>query len=211
MTHESDSHRNWKTPSIQTFTGLEFFPLDPKVDQIQPLDIAHALSLKCRYTGHCEFFFSVAQHSCLLSDYVAHLGGSIVDQRWALMHDASEGYLPDVAGPIKRHIPGFVEIEDRLLRAIGDRFELPWPKNPWIADLDRLMYWRERRVLLKDVSWIERQQEKEPVTGEMVDNVPIVHWTPERAKQEFWVRFCYLFNGWLNRNIALDQTRVMEV
>lgn len=196
---QSDSHRNWKTASIQTFTGLEFYPLDPKPSNISPLDVAHALSLKCRYTGHCEFFFSVAQHSVLLADWVAHLGGSVVDQRWALMHDASEAYLPDVAGPIKRHIPGFCEIEDRVLRAVAERFHLPWPKNPWITDLDRNFYWRERRVLLKDVDWCS--QDPELVTGEMVDTIPIEHWTPERAKQEFWVMFCHLFGDWLNRAV----------
>lgn len=191
----SSYRRNWITPSIETFTGREFFPLNPRADNVDPIDIAHALSLKCRYTGHCEFFFSVAQHSVLLSDYMLHQDAPIVDIRWALMHDASEAYLPDVAGPIKRHISGFCEIEDRLLEVIAERFGLPWPKNPYIANLDRLFYWRERMVLLKDVEWISLQQAREEVSEEMISVVPIEEWTPQRAKFEFSARFISLFPG----------------
>lgn len=183
----------WRVPSIQTYTGIEFFPLDPNPGAIVPRDVAHALSLKCRYTGHCAFFFSVAQHCVLLSDYVHALGLSLVHQRWALLHDASEAYLPDVAGPIKSHLPGFVEIEDRLHRAVAERFELPWPMPGVIKDLDRLMYWRERMKLLGDAPWIKVQQDVVEVPEDMLERVPIEHWTPQVAEQHWWVSFCHLF------------------
>lgn len=181
------------SPSIQTYTGRRFFPLDPQVDDVDPLDVAHGLALKCRYTGQCEFFFSVAQHSVLMSDYLASLEYSIVDQRWALMHDASEAYLPDVASPLKSHIHGFRDIEDRLLRVIGERFGLSWPKAKFISYVDDLFYWVERRVLLKDVPWRIPPREHEAQILEMIEAVPIIHWTPERAEQEFWERFTKLF------------------
>ena len=192
--NDTSGHMPWKTPSIQTYTGIEFYPLDPRADMITPHDVAHALALKCRYTGHCDFFFSVAQHSVLLSDYTRKLGLDMNHQRWALLHDASEAYLPDVAGPIKSHIQGFTEIEDRLLRAVAERFDLPWPKPAILTRLDRLMYWRERMVLLKDVDWIKVQQERQPVPQDMIESVPIKPWTPEVSEQHFWISFCHLFS-----------------
>ncbi len=36
---------------MQTYTGRAFWPLDARADEIDPLDIAHALSLLCRYGG----------------------------------------------------------------------------------------------------------------------------------------------------------------
>ena len=214
----TDSSRiPWKTPSIQTYLGEEFYPLDPKPENIHVVDIAHAMSMKCRSTGHSRFFYSVAQHSVLLTRYIRYelengaigewvdpdsddeeaLGviGKLVKspmQRWALMHDASEAYLPDVAGPIKAHIVGFVEIENRLLSVIADRFGLgEYPKK--LSYYDRMMYWREREVLLDNVDWIDKRQDVVPVPAVMRSLVPIESWSPERAKQEFMEEFIMLF------------------
>lgn len=191
--HDSDPHYYWKTPSIQTHVGLEFFPLDPKVESIDLRDVAHALSLKCRYTGHCLFFYSVGQHSVLMSRYLGKRGASLLDQKWALMHDASETYLPDVAGPIKRFLPDFCAIEDRVLQAVGARFELPWPKSDLVTHADRLMYWRERRALMRDVPWLDPAPDGLAPTDDIVRDIPIERWSPERAEAEFLDRFSFLF------------------
>ena len=73
---------------IQTYTGRQFWPLDPRIEDIDIHDIAHALSHQCRYSGHCLRFYSVAEHSVLLSHHVA--GEHML---WALLHDAWEAYL----------------------------------------------------------------------------------------------------------------------
>ncbi len=214
------SRMPWKTPSIQTYLGYEFYPLDPKPENIHIVDIAHAMSMKCRYTGHSRFFYSVAQHSVLLTryiryglehgeigEYVSHdptdenalgMDGRLVIspmQRWALLHDASEAYLPDVAGPIKAHLTGFVEIEDRLLDVIAERFSLgKHPKE--LSFFDRMMYWREREVLLDNVDWVALRQDVVPVPAKMRVQVPIESWSPERAKREFMKEFTMLFGLW---------------
>ena len=213
------SRTPWKCPSIQTYLGKEFYPLDPKLEDIHIVDIAHAISMKCRYTGHSRFFYSVAQHSVLLTRYIRHelengaigtwvdpnpghsdedaldVAGSLVKspvQRWALMHDASEAYLPDVAGPIKAHINGFIEIENRLLEVIAERFKLgEHPKD--LSFYDRMMYWREREVLLDRVDWVALRQDVVPVPARMRLLVPIESWSPERAKNEFMHEFIMLF------------------
>lgn len=53
---------------MQTYTGRRFYPLDPRPDEIDPEDIAHALSLLCRYGGHVDRFYSVAEHCVLMSE-----------------------------------------------------------------------------------------------------------------------------------------------
>ena len=45
--------------------GGAFWPLDPIPEEVHLEDIAHALSMQCRWGGHVRQFYSVAQH-CLL-------------------------------------------------------------------------------------------------------------------------------------------------
>lgn len=106
---------------IQTYTGKRFDPLAPDPSSIDIEDIAHALSNICRFTGHVAEFFSVAQHSVIVSMVVPE-----EDAMHGLLHDASEAYICDIAKPIKS-LPGwepYRAIEHRLQRAIYDRFGL---------------------------------------------------------------------------------------
>src|SRR5690348_18006267 len=101
--------------TIHTFTGRTFCPLDPKPEDIDIQDIAHALSCQCRFTGHSRKFYSVAEHCVRVSLLV-----SPDLQLAALLHDASEAYLSDVARPIKR-LPAMAEYrrtEEALQRQI---------------------------------------------------------------------------------------------
>lgn len=81
---------------IQTFTGIRFWPLEPKAADVRLEDIAHALAMKCRYGGHCQQFYSVAEHSILVCDMVPE-----PLKVHALMHDSWEAYTFDAAAPIK--------------------------------------------------------------------------------------------------------------
>lgn len=104
---------------IQTFTGRQFWPLDPRAEEVCIEDIAHALSMICRYTGHCRRFLSVAEHCCHVSDAMPprlRLAG--------LLHDASEAYVGDVSGPLKRSVPLLKEIERPVQEAIWQRFDI---------------------------------------------------------------------------------------
>jgi len=112
---------------VQTFTGKQFFPLDPDPADVCVEDIAHHLSQTCRFVGACRKFYSVAQHSV----YVAQLCG-LTFRMHGLMHDAAEAYVGDISRPIKGrvHLVGanydkddmtvraFRDVEDRILWAI---------------------------------------------------------------------------------------------
>ena len=81
---------------LSTYTGKKFYPYDPRPEQICIEDIAHGLSMLCRFAGQCRFFFSVAEHSIA----VAHLLPANL-KLFGLLHDASEAYLVDLPRPVK--------------------------------------------------------------------------------------------------------------
>ena len=178
---------------IQTYTGRKFFPLDPSHQDVCIDDIAHALALKCRYTGHCREFYSVAQHSVFVSRMVPQ-----ADALWGLLHDAAEAYLPDVARPIKdsvhvRRAKGYVPFgraEGSILVAVACAFgmQLEMPLSIKVADV-RLLE-RERRQLLGPPP-------EEWSTAEMWDGDarPIHCWTWLAAKRRFLRRFRELTEG----------------
>ncbi len=169
---------------IETVSGRQFWPLDPRPEDVALEDIAHALSMKCRFTGHCRLFYSVAQHSVLVSRVVP-----VQDAQWALMHDASEAYLPDVARPLKAGLIGFREHEARVMRAIATRFCLQWPIPDSVHRADTQLLVTERRVLMPrtDRPWFHANG-VEPL------HVDIEPWTPDRASFEFVHRFCEVFD-----------------
>jgi len=119
--------RDW----IQTFTGKKFFPLDPKMEDICIEDIAHSLSMQCRFVGHSKQFYSVAEHSIAMVNCWFSGPENKDLAKYAILHDASEAYLCDMPSPIK-HLPEFQfyrEAEKRLSKMIYVRFGLD-PAEP---------------------------------------------------------------------------------
>ena len=107
---------------ITTFTGENFVPTDPDINQIHIEDIAHALSLMCRANGHFERFYSIAQHSINCYYEAKARSHSENVQMACLLHDASEAYLSDITRPVKKHLLKYQEIEKNLQRVIFSRF-----------------------------------------------------------------------------------------
>lgn len=128
---------------IQTFTGRQFWPLDPRVDDVSIIDIAHALAHQCRYGGHTARFYSVAEHCCILAEYAPD------DLKFiALMHDAAEAYLVDVPRPIKKSLAVYYDIEAGLDRVIAAKFNLSHPWHPDVMALDTRICTDERLQLM---------------------------------------------------------------
>ena len=162
---------------IQTWTGKPFRPLDPDPGSIDIRDIAHALSLLCRFNGHCHEFYSVAQHSVLLSRIVPR-----EHALWGLLHDAAEAYVSDLPRPVKRQVPDFVAFEDRLLELIMQHFGLPWPMPPAVKRADDIMLATEQRDLMAT------PPEPWGVPAEPMP-APIVPTPPAQAESAFLARF----------------------
>lgn len=122
---------------IQTFTIKKFFPLNPKIEDIDIFDIAHALSMQCRFSGHVNNFYSVAEHCVHVSN--------ICDPQFAkhaLLHDASEAYLVDIPKPLKEsgQFENYKEAEFVLQSMVYRKFNLSEiePKEVKQADLQML-------------------------------------------------------------------------
>lgn len=164
---------------IQTHSGRRFNPTNPNPDAIVIQDIAHALSMQCRFSGHCREFYSVAQHSVLVS-YIC----DSADALWGLMHDASEAYLVDVPRPLKKSgkFDAYLEFESKMTEAICRRFALPFQEPPSVKKADTILLATEARDLMSPLhsDWIQP-----------VDPLPfkIEAWDHNKAKDMFMKRF----------------------
>lgn len=134
---------------MQTFTGKRFFPVSPHPEDFDILDIAHSLSLQCRFNGHCLCFYSVAEHCVRCAEYLEVKTGSFMLAFWGLLHDAAEAYLGDIVRPLKLHLPEYEKIEENVAKTlIVDKFKLPWPMPPEVRDADDILLSTEKRDLL---------------------------------------------------------------
>jgi 5'-deoxynucleotidase YfbR-like HD superfamily hydrolase len=165
---------------MQTCSGKQFWPLDPRADEVSIIDIAHALSMICRFGGHCEQFYSVAEHSVHVSLIVppelALLG---------LLHDATEAYVLDVPRPLKPALVGYKDIENGVWAAIAEKFGLPLEMPAAIKDADNAVLLAEAAAIMKSHPALWN------IPGEPAD-VDIRCWSPIEARGRFILRFAEL-------------------
>lgn len=153
---------------MQTFTGRKFYPMAPRAEDIVPEDIAHSLSLLCRYNGHVQSFYSVAEHCVLLSTTFPDTETAL----WALLHDATEAYVGDMVRPLKRSMPEYVAAEDRVMAAICERFNLPLGMPPAVKEADSRILLNERAVLMPNAPDKWSVDDMEPLAVKVVGLAP---------------------------------------
>lgn len=138
---------------ITTYTGKQFHFLDPQPDEIRIEDIAHALSLTCRFGGQCSVFYSVGEHSIR--------GTTIVPAGYELLfllHDSDEAYLPDLPRPMKAELPAFKKMGLVIRQAVWDKYV---PNNRAldlniIKEADNILLATEARDLMNNMDdWAE--------------------------------------------------------
>lgn len=195
------------SPYIETFTGRRFQPLEPVVGDINIEDIAHALSNQCRFSGHVRHFYSVAEHSVRVSletEWQARSRAAAkLDELfeyeirnlalWGLLHDASEAFLVDLPTPLKSDATlgdAYRKAEDRLMRAVCLRFNLPSKMPELVAKADAALLVTEVRDLMfaRPEHWA-RYAHIAPLPER------IVPWAPKTAEFEFNRRFQELTGG----------------
>ncbi|MCX6281501.1 MAG: phosphohydrolase [Bacteroidetes bacterium] len=139
--------RLFEENKIRTFTGKFIDPLDPDPSLINIIDIAHALAKQCRFSGHINQFYSVAEHSM----FVSNLMQSDHDKLCGLLHDAAEAYLIDMPRPIKHRLANFCEIEDNLHRVIASVFRIQYPFPDTVKEADNFaLRWEWVNMVIND-------------------------------------------------------------
>lgn len=89
---------------MTTWPGLHYVdPMNPDPEAIDIRDIAHSLSMTCRFAGHIPAHYSVAQHSIIVASYFKKPAERLV----GLLHDAEETYFGDMASPLKKNFPDY--------------------------------------------------------------------------------------------------------
>jgi 5'-deoxynucleotidase YfbR-like HD superfamily hydrolase len=168
-------------------TGRYFNFMTPEQSHFDINDVAHALSNICRFCGHTQRFYSVAQHSVYVSMLVPP-----EDALAGLLHDASEAFVGDVAKPLKRLLPDYSVIEARVERAVFERFGLPHKLPVSVKIADRYMLHVEQRDLMAkhDDVW-EASRDAEESAAPLPVDFPdrIIPMLPDEAKVFFLQRY----------------------
>jgi uncharacterized protein len=175
-------------PYLQTVSGRWVNPFDPDPEQLDAGDIARALANLCRFGGHSRSFYSVAQHSVIVSRLVEERGGDAEDAFAALMHDATEAYLGDMPHPLKHRSPlgaAYKAAEEHLESALRARFAIK-PGVPEIKRVDRALLAAERRAFSAERWHWPELEGVEPL------DVELTAWPPDEAARAFAERYAEL-------------------
>lgn len=183
---------------IQTHSGLAFWPLDPREEEMTIEDVAQGLSHLCRFGGQCVRFYSVAQHSVLVSELAAEMTRETSAERRrlnalaGLLHDAPEAFICDLPRPVKAQIPRFREIEDRIWAVAARKWGLLHPDGSWRYDAevvrladDTALITEKRALMQHPVRWDLEDHVAPAVRA--IDPIP-----PEDARTLFLTRFADL-------------------
>jgi len=165
---------DYKRGEMNTVSGTILNLKHPEPAMITIYDIAIGLSRQVRWAGQTYHPINVAQHSVLVCALApkAHKAA-------ALLHDAAEAYLGDVCKPVK-HLIGkkFARLEDRLLRAVFERFSLPYGQLELIKPYDLKVMELEHQALYKG-NWNNLN------ALQMEAGLPVGLWSEETAQIEF--------------------------
>jgi hypothetical protein len=167
-----------KGPTIMLQSGAWFDFSNPASSNFTIEDVAHGLANICRYAGQCRRFYSVAEHSMLVSETAVGF------ELEALLHDAAEAFMGDITRPLKQMLPEYKNIENGVEEAILMRFGLTIPLPLGIKDADL-------RVLAAEQSQIMPRGTDDWAREQNVVPAPIIvrHLGPEEAKRAFLDRY----------------------
>jgi len=168
---------------IETYSGLRFDFTRPAANEYKVVDIAHALSQLCRFGGHTNRHYSVAEHSVHMSRAVEGLQA----QAACLLHDGSEAYLGDVVKPLKNIMPEYQRLEKLVQAQVYEWLGMGVPDERTmaivkIADVGALKTEAYHLLSTRGASWVNEFQ------AEPLDFTPQC-WGAKRAEDEFIQRY----------------------
>lgn len=183
--------------TIKTRTGKTFDFTDILQNQISIIDIAWSLAHQCRFNGHTERFYSVAEHSVLVS--------RLCYSPWriyGLLHDAHEAYIGDIVGPLKELLSDESGIIDDLRKIELDIDTAIFSE----FDLDVQKYYMNMKDNIKNADILMLKYEQFHLMGEdslsKLDNVDFsfidysIGLDPEKAYEKFLHYFTKYLPGY---------------
>ena len=194
------SEREGYPGGCMTASGIMFYPLAPRVEDVRIEDIAHHLAAVNRYGGATVYPFSVAQHSVIVSRMMGEENRQSTSPftatraLYGLMHDGSEFLLGDVCRPLKRQqaFVAYREAEARLQAVIYEAVGLDPNGEPEdLKTVDRRVLRSEQAALMPPAAPNEERNDV-PVYPQIV----FQRWTFEEARSEFLNWF-----HWLQRQL----------
>ena len=116
-------------------------------------DLILGMARTCRFGGQLRNdveFYSVVEHCWLLTTYafkhVPNLGYR--ELRTLAMHDAAEGIIGDIIRPLKRVLPDYRYIEEKIEADVARRFDLIYPWPDFVKELDTRILKDEREQVM---------------------------------------------------------------
>jgi 5'-deoxynucleotidase YfbR-like HD superfamily hydrolase len=185
------SRKSKKSDWIETQSGQKVWVIEPTPDTIRIDDIAHALSLLCRFNGHCKRLYTVGEHLLLCDKiYRRRFGKNPLERLQLLLHDSPEAYLGDVTRPLKAAMPQYKLWESQMEKTIYQALNIPPPTKETtlrIKQVDDIALLTERRDLLSKSghTWT--------IKGKP-DPKPIKRRKPKATKKQFLKLFYKLLN-----------------
>jgi len=193
--------------SITTYKGTELDPFkhyDIKV-------IAKGLARTGRFSGQGNEFYSVAQHSVLLSNIVWDEGHTYGVSLCALLHDSPDFILGDIATPLRKHPKMMIynvvyeNILHNFLSSVGLKEVTSMLES--ISPLDKRLALTEATALgIDTTNWTDPQYHTEAY-----DILVSPIWTCRHAEIYFLNRFNYLIKVLQtdSRNLMMFSNRIL--
>jgi hypothetical protein len=143
------NHPVRKHPYTTTLSGVNVYsPNQFKACEVRVSDILDGISKICRFNGQVSEFYSVAEHSVLVSR-IAELLDDEEAVIPALFHDAHEAYSGDIPTPHKRMVPALLGFEKGYEERVREALGLAVPgDHVWmrVAKYDAMILHRELRT-----------------------------------------------------------------
>lgn len=192
---------------IQVNSGRKFYVLDPRVGDIIMSDIAHALSMICRFTGHGDRFYGVGEHSIHCAKLAKELGYSTLIQLYCLLHDGSESIVNDLAKPVKQYIVQYQEIEDRIMKVIWQVAGIPAPTE----DDYKIVKLIDNTLLINEMEQLMHRGDTPDIEHANVFVDLSVGYNAGESKIPFLLMFCALLEDFNEEvNVYVKETNDQE-
>lgn len=182
---------------MSTWGGKRVNLINFKPHMVDIGDIAHALSKQCRFNGHINRIFTVAEHSLI--------GAMMADtpelRMEALLHDAGEAYTGDIILPFKEVFPEICEIEDTIA---GTIFETLWPDSGLVVN-GKYQKSDDMAILDKYMGMCESMQFR-PHLPLLVDQ----HHVKQEGWQGTWFRMMQKFHDHKLEDVFVEQYTLLR-